>query len=124
MRKLSEYKDEEALDLLAELLEPAINIMGDGKIAQMLRANEKSKAVKVAIKEHKEDVITIMAILEGKERKDFHCNLLTLPLQLLTILNDPVLVDFFSSQAELISEMGSGSAMANTEAEADTSSNT
>ena len=124
MRKLSEYKDEEALDILAELLEPAINIMGDGKIINLLRSGEKIKAVKSAIKDYKDDVITIMAILEETPKEQFHFNMLTLPMQLLTIFNDPVLIDFFSSQAETISEMSSGSATENTKDGADTSSDT
>lgn len=117
MKKLSEYKDEEALDILADLLEPVINIMGDGRIAGYIKEGQKTKAIKTAIKDYKNDVMDMMAILEGKPREEYHCNMLTLPMILLNILNDPVLVDFFSSQAELISEIPSGSATESTEEE-------
>lgn len=121
MKSLSEYKDEEALDLLADIIEPVSEIMGDKAVAENLRSNNKGKAIKLAIKNHKKSVIEVMAILEGVSVSEYHCNLLTLPLLLLKVLNDPELVSFFSSQAEIISQNTSGSATESTEDEAATS---
>ena len=117
MKKLSDYKDEEALDILADLIEPCINIMGDGKIYEYIKEKQKIKAITAAIKDYKEDVITIMATLEGVPRAEYHCSLVTLPMLLLNLINDPVLMDFLSSQADQISETFSGSATENTEEE-------
>jgi hypothetical protein len=52
--KLSEYKGEQALDMLADLIEPAATIMADKEIANAVRANlPRIKIVKAAIKNHK-----------------------------------------------------------------------
>lgn len=115
MKKLSEYKDEEALDMLADLIDPVINIFGDEDVANYYRGGVKIKAVQVAIKKHKEDVINMLAILEGVPREEYHCNLLTLPKILLNIFNDPELASFFDAQSEKDSETPSGSVMVNTE---------
>lgn len=114
--KLSDYKDEEALDILADLIEPAAEIFSDKQIAMMLKNNiAPIKAVRLAIKKHKQAVIEIMAILEGVPVADFHCNIFTLPLQLLDILNDKDLMNFFSLQGQMTEEDSSGSATGNIE---------
>lgn len=114
--KLSDYKDEEALDLLADIIEPASEIFGDKRIAVILKNNEAPmKAIKIAIKDHKKSVIAIMAAIEGVDVKDYHCNVFTLPMRLLDILNDEDLMSFFSSQGLTEEASSSGSATENTE---------
>lgn len=120
MRKLSEIKDEEALDLLADILEPVINIFGDKDIAKVYKNGEKLKAVQLAIKNHKSDVIILLATLEGVPVDEYHCNIFTLPKTLLEIFNDPELTGFFESQSQTDSEATSGSVTENTEVEENT----
>ena len=115
--KLSDYKDDEALDLLVELIDPAAEIFSDVEIANILRNNQPAiKAVKIAIKNHKKAVIQILATLDGVDVKDYHCNVLTLPMTLLNILNDKELMNFFASQGQNGDAMNSGSATESTEA--------
>ena len=115
--KLSDYKDYEALDLLVELIDPAAEIFSDVEIANILRNNQPAiKAVKIAIKNHKHAVIQILATLDGVDVKDYHCNVLTLPMALLNILNDNELMNFFASQGQNGDAMNSGSATESTEA--------
>lgn len=123
MKPLSEYKDEEALDMLADLIDPVVNIFGDKEVADYYRAGVIIKSVQVAIKNHKKDVIKMLAILEGVKEEEYHCNLLTLPKILLSVFNDPELRGFFDAQSQTDSETPFGSATENTEEEADTSSN-
>lgn len=124
MKHLSEYKDEEALDMLADLIDPVINIFSDKEVADYYRGGVVIKAVQASIKNHKEDVLNMLAILERVPREEYHCNLLTLPKVLLSVFNDPELKDFFSEQSEgMTSEGASGSVMESTKEEADTSSN-
>lgn len=99
MKKLSEYQDGEALDLLAEIIEPAIIILGDKKIAELLKAEKRLPAIKEAIKAHKQEVMQIMAAMEGVPVEEYHCNVFTLPMRVLELLNDKALISFFSSQA-------------------------
>ena len=117
MRKLSEYKDEEALDLLADILDPVCEIFVDKAVITPLQSGNKVKAVSVAIKNHKKEVVEIMATLNGVEVKDFHYNIVTLPKMVLEILNDKDLLDFFSSQGEEVTKTPFGSVTEATEDE-------
>lgn len=117
MKKLSEYKDEEALDLLADLLEPAETIFSDKDVQS---ANSKSmwKAVKVAIKKHKKEVMEIMATLDGVPVEDLHINVLSLPIKVMEVISDKDLVNFFVSQSQNMESTSSGSVTENTSEEA------
>lgn len=123
MKSLSEYKDEEALDVLADLIDPVINIFSDEEVANYYRAGVIVKSVQAAIKNHKKDVLNMLAILERVPVEEYHCNLLTLPRLLLSVFNDPELKDFFVSQGQIISDIPSGSVTESTEDDSDISSN-
>jgi len=122
MKKLSEFKDEQAFDVLIEILEPAINLISDDRFKTALKGDkekgikpDKLNAVKVCLEYHRDDIVTIMAVLNETPVEEFHYNILTLPTMLLQIFNDEELVDFFKSQSTEISEAFSGSATENTE---------
>ena len=100
MRKLSEYKDEEALDLLADILEPAIKIFADPDFARAMMADKRMTAIKVAVKSHKHEVMEILAAMDGVPVNEYHCNVLTLPMRLLDIMNDEGLKAVFTSQVQ------------------------
>lgn len=101
--KLSEVKNEDALDMLADLLEPAARIFADKNIADALSGGQKFKAVRCAIKDHKKEVLEILAIMDGVPVEEYSCNVLTLPLRLIELLNEPVIEELFSSQEQKIS---------------------
>lgn len=115
MKKLSEYHGEEAIELLGEILEPVSTIMADKQISEMVGKDSKLKVVQYLLKYHSKQVIEILATLDGKTVDEFDCNLFTLPMMVLNVLNDEVLVNFFSSQLAEIGKSASGSAMENTE---------
>lgn len=111
--KLSEYKGEKALDLLADLIEPATAIMADKEISRLAKAKMPPiKIVKTAIKNHKPEVIEILAILDGADPKEYaeKVTLFTLPAKLLEIFNDPDLVSLFTLQGQKTEGTSSGSA--------------
>lgn len=129
MKKLSEFKDDEAMDVLAEILEPASNLIGNANFKLAIRGDKNNgikpnrlQAIRVAIKENRTDVVRIMAILSEKPLEEFHYNLLTLPKMMLDIFNDKELIDFFSYQSEKDLQTPFGSAMENTEEIPNTSS--
>lgn len=117
MKKLAEYKDEEALELLAELVDPVIAIFGDKEIAGLMRSGNKLLFVKEIIKKYPSEIIDIMAILDNTPREEYHINIVSLPKMLMDIINDPLLSDFFVSQGEMASGMSSGSATEHTQEE-------
>lgn len=122
--KLSEYRGDDALEVLAELLEPAVEILADADIAaawrdknpNKTRGQKQLKAVSIAIKKHKEAVIAILAALDHETPDEYRekINVVTLPKKLLEVLNDKDLRTFFTSQ-EQTKDVPSGSASASTE---------
>lgn len=116
--KLSEYKNEAALDLLADIIEPATEIMADKEVYAVFQSNgKKMTAIKAAIKNHKSAVIEILAALDGVPVEDYECNVFTLPAKLVEILNDKELIEFFTLQGQTEGAKSSGSATENTVAE-------
>ena len=72
MKQLSEYRGEQAIDILAELIEPATAIMADKEVAELARSKAPAvKIIKPAIKNHKREVIEILAVLEGEEPEKY-----------------------------------------------------
>lgn len=115
MRRLSEYRGEEALDVLADLIEPAAEIMQDKQLATLFREKNMAAAAKVALKNHKKAVLSILARLEDEDPDTYAPSVFALPLKLLEILNDPELVNLFTSQGQNEAQTTSGSATANIE---------
>ena len=114
MRRLSEYRGEEALDVLADLIEPATEIMTDKQLVALFREKNMATAAKVAIKNHKRAVLNILARLEDENPDTYAPSIFALPMKLLEIFNDPELVNLFSSQGQTEDQTNSGSATENT----------
>lgn len=112
--KLSDYKNEDAIDLLADLLEPTAKILADKELAEVVRNHgNKITAVKTALKNNKQSVLEILARLNNKPLEEYECNVGTLIYELLEIINDEVLADFFTSQSQKLAETPSGNATEN-----------
>lgn len=115
MKKLSEYKDDEALDLLADLIEPIAAIAADEEFKAAMKEHKRLSAVRIAVKSHKQEVKEILAAMEGVPVEEFHCNVLTVPMRLLEIINDKELFSVFTSQVQEIEQsIVSGPAMETT----------
>ena len=112
--KLSEYHGEAALDLLADLIEPAGEIMSDKEIGDVFKEN-RFKAIGLAIKKHKKAVMQILATMDGVPVDEYKCNVFTLPMKILELLNDPDLVQLFTYQGQTGDAKSSGSVSKNIE---------
>ena len=112
--KLSDIKGEQALDILADLIDPVSEIAQDEKVVALIRTGKRLDAVKVLLKDHKKTVMEILAYLNGEGPKTYSPSLLSLPVMVLNILNDPELADLFTPGDEVTS---SGSHTESTEAE-------
>lgn len=91
MRKLSEIKGEEALDVLAEIIVPITTIVNDEEVKNGFDTNL-AKCVSIAIKKHKAEVMEILTALEGGEPD---VNVLTLPVILGEIFSEPAVQSLF-----------------------------
>lgn len=122
MKRLSEFKDEEALDVLVEILDFVIDIMKDNRFKIAIMGDKEKnippnriEAIKICLTEHRKSTIAIMAVLNETPVEQFHYDALTLPKMVLQMFNDKELIDFFKSQSQTDSEISSGSATENTE---------
>ena len=96
MRKLSEIKGEEALDVLAEIIEPAAEIFADENVKNALKSEKNTiKAAKIILKGHKKAILALMAALEETPVEEYKPTLLALPALILGVLNDPELNSLF-----------------------------
>lgn len=95
---LTEATNEEALDALAELLEPCEEIFTDAELKAMFDKNESQMVIiRHAIKNHKQAIIKILAVLDGVPVEEYKCNVLTIPVKLIELLNNKELAPFFHS---------------------------
>ena len=111
--KLSDIRGEEAIEALADLIDPLTEILGDNEVGLALRNKNNLFAVKHALKNHKKAVITMLAILDGEDPNTYSPSILTLPVKLLEVFNDKELGILFQSQGQM--KTSSGSAMGNTQ---------
>lgn len=121
--KLSDYKGEEALDVLADIIEPLTYVIADKEIQELARQKPQPPAIKFvkpAIKNHKKELIQILARLENQDVEEYaeNMSLITLPMQILDLINDPEVQSLFRSQgkSQVTSLASSSSAMENIEA--------
>lgn len=110
--KLSEYQGEAALDVLADLIEPAGEIMSDKEIGEVFK-DSRFKAIGLAIKNHKKAVMQIMATMDGVPVEEYKCNVFTLPAKILELLNDSDIIQLFTFQGQTGDANSSGSASEN-----------
>ena len=61
MKKLSDYKGDDAIELWADLLEPLTNILGDDKMQKAITSGKaKLMIAKDILKNHKKDAVSIL----------------------------------------------------------------
>lgn len=121
--KLSDYKGEEALDVLADIIEPLSMIIADKEIQDLTKQKDipAMAYVKPAIKNHKKEIIQILARLDNESPEEYaeKVTLLTLPMKIVDLINDPEIQSLFRSQeqSQVISSASSSPATETTEAE-------
>lgn len=96
MRKLSEIKGEEALDVLAEILVPIVNIWEDEEVKEGFEKNV-ATSVSIAIKNHRKEIIEIFAAIDGitYEEEIESIDLVSLPTSIIELLNEPAIQSLF-----------------------------
>ena len=116
MKKISEYKDDEAVELLADILEPVCTILADKEVQESM-SKSKMDIIHACMKRHPKEIRQIMAVLNGVPFEDYHIGVGDIPVVMLEIINDKELVSFFLSQGQMALNGVSGSATENTEEE-------
>ena len=116
--RLSDYENEEAIEVLADVIEPAAYIMADPKITELFNSGKpKLLIVKHALREHKQEVIEVIAALHRKKPEELKFTIVSLVKDLLDLLNDPELLQVFTLQGQETDGEHSGAVMETTAAE-------
>ena len=94
MRKLSEIKGEEALDVIAEILVPITAIANDDEVKEGFEKNV-AKCISIMLKKYKAEVMHILAVVDGKKDEDLDFDILELTGSLVELLNEPAVQSLF-----------------------------
>lgn len=100
MKKLIEYKNEEATAILADLIEPVGKIITDKEIKENLQDN-KIQAVKTALKKYGKEIIDLLAIYEGIPREEYNVNPIQIFSKALAIANDKEFMAAFTFSEQI-----------------------
>lgn len=105
MGRILDARGDEALDVLAELLEPVGAIAADPEISKMMQTGGGGTMLDLAramLKSHKAEVVQIMAIDDGvsPEKERGMLTALTIPGRLLKLLSVPAVRDLLFGSAE------------------------
>ena len=121
MRRLQDIKGLEAMDVLADQLDPVTELVKKPEILKVIDENGLNdiETIKALIKGGKMEVLQILAILDGRPIEEFleTFDILTLPVMLYQTFNDDALQAVFTSQGQNEAVKSSGLAMESTEEE-------
>ncbi len=117
--KITDFKGEEALDLLVNIMEPVTIIFADKAVRDAYKSQPKLQLVKTVVKSHRAEVLEIMAMLNGMSADEYKAAI-TIPgliRQVLELINDKELQSFLESQAAETESIASGLPTENTTVE-------
>ena len=106
MRRLADYKGEEAIDLLADIIEPMAIILADKSVRAMAENKDEKvpivKLVKPMLKNHKKELIEILARVAEMPVEEYEktISVFILPIQVMDFFNDPMVQSLFTSQSQ------------------------
>lgn len=113
MRKLSEIKGKDALDVLANIIDDVSIICADEDFTAVRKSGNRVGIVQFLLRQHGDGILRIMAALEGVDPGDYRPSLLEIPAALLELVNDKEFISLFRLGGTVTSSL---SAMASTEA--------
>ena len=113
--RLSEFKDEKGVEVVAKLLVPIGNIAADKEMAGIQKDSRNvGDFASLLLQRHTQDVMTMLAVLNDQDPADYPCNAATVLVDVFNMISDPELMMLFGLQRQ--TPASSGSASENTEA--------
>lgn len=95
--KLSEIKGDQALDVIAEIIEPIADITADEEFVKIANSGEtRARVIAYVIKNHKDSVVRMLAALNLQKPEEFEFSLLTLPKMLMELFEDEDVMALFT----------------------------
>lgn len=100
MKKLSEFKDEKAIEVISELISPIFEIFSNAKNLEL--KDEQSAAVMFGkfFKNSPKAMMKIFAILSEEDPETYHCNGIEVAKNLVDLVSDKDLLELFISRRQ------------------------
>lgn len=105
--KLSDYKDEQAIEIATKLLTPVCKIVSNPENAKRQGANKLDFA-SAMLRNSPAEVKEVLAILNGKDPATYHCNGVSALTGLFEMLSDPEMMELFGLQNKMEGQSCSG----------------
>ena len=85
--RLSEIKGVDAIDVIADIIDPVTAILADKEIQEVIKSKKPHLMIaKTILKNQKEAIMEVLAILNQTDPKDFKPSLIELPIMLLQLV--------------------------------------
>lgn len=106
--RLSEFQDEQAIEVVAKLLAPIGRIAANAK---NMEAKGKSAAefAGALLQNSPKEVLTMLAVLSGQEPAQYHCTAASVLADVFQMLSDPELMQLFGLRSRKAASSGSAS---------------
>lgn len=119
MKKLSDYKGEDAIELWGDLLDPVIAIIGDKKVTDLIKNRDGHTMMQLAqkiVKWHSKEILHVFKTIDPDEEIDGLSVIMRLTNILAEIGTNAELRSFFGfAGQEIMENESTGSATENTE---------
>ena len=115
MKKLSDFKDEQAIVVVAQLLEPIMTILTNPENRKFKDEQSGFKMFSGFLANSPQAMMQVFAILSEKDPENYHCDAIEVTQNLMTLVSDSRLFELFTSQGQTGDATSSGSASENIE---------
>jgi len=110
--KLSEIKGVDAVDAIADILEPVAVIFADEEIQKAIKAKKPYIIItQIILRRQKEAILEVLAVLNGADPKEFKPSLIELPIMLMQLVQEVTenkeLVSLFHLQEQMTASVSS-----------------
>lgn len=109
MKKLSEFKNEDGVVVIAKLLHPISRIVQSAKDSPRPEGMTAMEFLSMMLEKSPKDVIEIFAILNEKPVETYECNGASIMMDTLTLASDAELMELFGLQSQTQTSSGSAS---------------
>lgn len=113
--EFKEYRNEDAIDMLADLIDPATTILQDKDLALAAKKGGTFKLAKLVMKKYPKELLEILARVDGADVNNYSISAPQILMKLIKLMNDEDMMYFFGLAGQSESKGSSGSATANTE---------
>ena len=117
MKKLSEFKDVEAVTVVAKLMAPVMEIITNKENKKLKDAKNAFEMFSGFFANSPDKMIEVFAILSETPVEEYHCNGVEVAQNIMTLVTDESLLQLFTSQRQKGDATSSGSAVESTEAQ-------